>query len=727
MRTVTFSGTLLLALVSAASAQRSPEAIQGRVMSDGGGPVGAANVFLLETLEGALTDSTGRFAIRSAIAGEATLVIKARDFREWRLRVVLPSAQPVVAVLITELVRLAPIEVRAGSYIATDAPDVSLTSLQVVTTPGTQADVYRALQTFPGLQQVDEGAGLFVRGGDVGETRVFLDGALVLSPYRYESPTGGFFGAFDPFLLDGIFFSSGGFGARWGDALSGVASLQTRGRPDRLTGGFTASLAAFSGSVSAPLPRGLGVHATATRSHTRLLFDVNGSTSDFTRVPEGRDLSGSIVWKYGRDGEVRVFAIDQWNKLGVVVDEASYSGAFEADEEHDMVVASWRDRVGRIRTELAAATARAQRDQSFGVFALETSERVDQVRGLAAFEPAAGLMITLGGDLERRTARFAGSVPEEGYDIAPGARREVFSSSVDGDRQSVFIEGDAWLRGRLRLTAGLRSDHSTLTDRWTADPRLAAALRIAEGATLTAAWGRYHQVPTPFFYESAIGDTTLGPMRATHWILGGQFGEEGVLLRVEGYVKRYRELAQWTRSYDVARNGTGTSRGLDVFFRWPAFLGFTGRTAQSFIRARRTDPDEGVVTRSPFDISHVAATVLERRFGARWSAAAAYRTATGRPYTEVTGADYDAVQAVWVPRYGAPMAERMPEFRRLDLSASYLLTLFGADFTVLFVGVTNALDRENLYSYRYSADYSERIPVRSQFKRSIYFGASVTF
>ncbi len=725
MQRSTFLAVLTMVLAVPANAQQGV-LIRGRVLSDVGQAVVAANVFLLETLEGAISDSAGDFAIRAEAAGSFTLIVKAKHYREWRSRVVLPLEQEVTARLTAEVVRLDPIEVNAGSYLAADAPDASLTALQVVMTPGTQADVYRALQTFPGVQQVDEGAGLFVRGGDFAETRVFLDGALVLSPYRYESPTGGFFGAFDPFLLDGISFSSGGFGARWGDALSGVASLETRGRPERTTGGFTASLAALSAGASASLPHGLGAHATATRSNTRLLFDVNGTTSDFTRVPEGRDLSASAIWEYDQNGAVRVFAIDQWNQLGVVVDEASYTGSFEADARHDMVVGSWRDRLGAVALSMAAATAGAHREQSFGVFALETADRINQVRAHAAFVPVPGWSVTVGGEREERRAEFSGSVPDEDYDIAPDARRVVFSSQVTGERFGVFAEADIWAFDRLRMTAGIRADHSTLGDRWTADPRLAAAFRITNGATVTAAWGQYHQVPAPMFYEPTIGDRALGPMRATHWILGGQLGNDGVLLRIEGYLKAYRQLAQWTRSYDVAHDGTGTSRGLDVFLRWPAFAGITGRTAHSFIRARRTDPDAGIMARSPFDVSHVSSTVIERGFG-RLRMAAAYRSATGRPYTSVVGATHDPAQDVWVPHYGPPMAERLPDFKRLDLSTSYLTSFFGRDFTVLFVGVTNAMDRENLYDYRYNADYSERIPIRSQFKRSVYFGGSVTF
>jgi hypothetical protein len=31
-----------------------------------------------------------------------------------------------------------------------------------------------------------------------------------------------------------------------------------------------------------------------------------------------------------------------------------------------------------------------------------------------------------------------------------------------------------------------------------------------------------------------------------------------------------------------------------------------------------------------------------------------------------------------------------------------------------------------VYQYTYNADYTQRIPIRSLFKRSVYFGASLT-
>ncbi|HXV87031.1 MAG TPA: TonB-dependent receptor, partial [Gemmatimonadales bacterium] len=552
-----------------------------------------ANVFVLETLEGGLTGHAGRFSFTVARAGPVTVVVRRIGFVELRRAVTLPLTDSLVLELVPQAVELDPLTVEAGRVLApADEPDVALTSLGVVTTPGTAADVYRAIQTFPGLQAVDEGAGLFVRGGDVAETRIYLNDALVLSPYRYESPTGGFFGAFDPFLLDGIAFSTGGFGARYGDALSAVADLETQGRPEALSGGATASLAAVSATMGLPLPSGLGARGTGTRSNTRLMFDVNGSTTEFSQVPEGRDLSGSLHWRYP-GGEVKAFGMDQWSRVGVTVDDEAFSGTFNGEEVHRFSVITWRDTVSSAITSLSASVAYSGRSQSFGAFQLEERKRAAQLRGRAAVPLGNPFRLTAGGELEARRSSFAGSVPESADDNRPTARRTLFDAAVDGARHAEFVEGD-WLRGATRVTGGLRTDWSELTGRRSWDPRLAGAWRVAPGATLTAAWGIYHQVPDPFFYEPTTGTPNLGPMRATHWVGGIQVEGLGLLLRGEGYVKTYRNLAQRTRDFGVVAGGQGVSRGMDWFLRWQGRPGLDLRLADSLIHARRTDPDAGV-------------------------------------------------------------------------------------------------------------------------------------
>jgi len=234
-----------LALVAAAVCPlvaQEDVTVAGHVRDPAGMPVVGADVFLLETLEGALTDSAGSFTFDSGALGTVTLVARKRDHIEVRRAAKLPLGGPVTIVMQRTPIPLEPITVEAGTYRLGNLPDVTLSELDVVRTPGSAADPFRAIQTFPGVQSVGEGAGLFVRGGDISETRVMLDGATVISPFRRDTDRTVSFGRFDPFMLKGVRFSAGGFGAEFGDALSAVADLQTVDKPAANEVDLTAAL-----------------------------------------------------------------------------------------------------------------------------------------------------------------------------------------------------------------------------------------------------------------------------------------------------------------------------------------------------------------------------------------------------------------------------------------------------------------------------------------------------
>ena len=245
---------------------------------------------------------------------------------------------------------------------------------------------------------------------------------------------------------------------------------------------------------------------------------------------------------------------------------------------------------------------------------------------------------------------------------------------------------------------------------------------------MTAAWGVYHQVPDPLYFEDSVSaGLQLESMRARQSIFGAQVGDGDLIARVEAYDKHYDDLAQRTRDYDIVGDGIGRARGVDVFLKGRLALGITGRVSYGYVSSRRTDPDTRVVTRAPFDVTHTMTTVAERTIVGGLRASMAYRYATGRPFTPVTGSTYDGAQRVFVPEYGSPMSERLPAFRRLDLSASYFRPIGSTLQTVAFVSVMNILDRENAQSFRYSPDYSRRHLVPSLFQRSVYFGGTITW
>jgi hypothetical protein len=301
---------------------------------------------------------------------------------------------------------------------------------------------------------------------------------------------------------------------------------------------------------------------------------------------------------------------------------------------------------------------------------------------------------------------------------------DVLRRSVDGVRIGAFAQTDWSVRDRVRVVTGVRTDRSDLTDDFTIDPRISLAVKLHDNAALTAAAGDYHQLPDPALFEIALdADVALGAMRARHAVLGAQLENAAdAMLRVELYRKTYHDLVQLRRDRTLSLAGTGSSSGIDIFARTGGM-----RLSYSWLQARRSDPDTDMVARSPYDISHVITLIGERTLLFDIDASVALRAATGKPVTPVVAARFDAQRSVWEPIHGDPFSERLPGFRRVDASLSRLVPLGSARMVVLFLAANNLLNRKNSYAYRYNEDYSERTLVRSQFRRSFYFGASVSF
>jgi hypothetical protein len=714
---------LIFALAGQSLSQARRTVVRGIVVSTSA-PVAGANVFIVETLDGALSDSTGHFSFATEHTGSALLVVKSAGFAEVRRSIQIPG-DPLTVVLHTGAHALAPTTVVASRYSASDERGATLTTLDVVSTPGTNADVMRALQTLPGIQSVDEGTGLYVRGGDYSETHVLLNDAVLHTSYNFESPNGTFIGTVDPFLLDGISFSSGGFGARYGNALSGVAALNTMGRPRQsaLTAG--AGLAALSLAGALPINKQLSVRAASNEFDTDLLFRVNGSTQHYDTPPRGHDRSGSLIWNYRRSGELKIFGIRQTNDLSTEVPDPSFTGAYTLDIGSHLAVLNWRDVYGQWSPSVRASDTHMSRSQDYGAFRMRTGERYSGGSAQVDFAGPNGVTLRAGTDWERNWQDLNGSIPDNSYAKAPGSRITTVTSATNGDRLAGFTEADFFVGARSRVIAGLRQDHSSLTHSATLDPRVSTATTLIKDVVLTTAWGVYHQLPDPTFYDPTLGDPTLPSMRATHAIVGLQAGSQEQMLRVELWDKRYKDLAQATRDYDVSRSGTGRARGMDVFVSGGGIPGMKWRVSYSSVHAMRTDPNTREVATAPFDITTSLTTVVNYSIGAAWHLGLTQHYATGRPFTPVTGATYDAVQRVWIPTYAAPMSDRMPPYQRLDLGLTHLRRIASVN-AVFYSAVNNVFDRDNIYGYRYAGDYSNRFPIRSLFKRSVYVGASIT-
>lgn len=700
------------------------QSLSGTIVSDAGRPLARANVFLLETLEGALTDSLGAFSFETSLAGPAILVVQRLGYAEERQSIDVPITAP-LAISLVEVVEIEGITVRAGGYTASDEPGSTLTSLEVVTTPGAAASVPLAIKALPGVQAVDDGSGLFVRGGDDEETRFFLNDAGLLDGIRPEEPVGSDSPQMDPFLLDGIFFSSGAFGARYGNALSAVVDLETQGRPESFSPQVGAHMAGLEGSISGPIGERLGGAVTLSRLHVGPIYAVNGSTRSYRTAPQGWEGSTSLVWDDGDGAEIKAFAIGETFETEFEVEEASFADHFRIESRTGAGIVTWRDMIGRVAPVVSLSRSAARSTRSGGAFRLVDDRTSGQAFGSIALSLDRALL-TMGAEIERLDARFEGSFPVDPARRGEDAPVDQLDMRATSDRIGAFVESEWSVTSRLVVTTGLRTDRSDLSGRRTWDPRISLVWALPAGVSLLLGGGAYHQVPDPLMYARSA--SALEPMRAIQLVVGAQAGSPGNrLVRVEAYRKEYGNLAQLDRNDRAVGGGEGSSQGLDVFLKGQAPWGTSGWISYSLVGAERTDPDTGERARAPFDVTHGLTVIGRKELGPGLYLRAGWRYSTGRPFTDVAGAVRDPERGAWTPSFDEPFGARQPAHHRLDLSASRLVSFGDDGLAVFFASLNNVYDRFNVLEYRWSEDYAERIPVRDRTRRSVFLGMSIEF
>jgi hypothetical protein len=703
----------LLAAVAPAFAD-STTRITGRVQRPDGVPVERAVVSLLEVSDSTLTTADGRFTLSTATRGLVTLVVRKIGFIPATADLELPTDTAVTLTLVPAPTVMTALRVEAaGEYRVVSGSSGAMTPLDIVSTPGAAANVMRALQTLPGAQAVDEGTGLFVRGGDVTETRVLVDDAVMLSPSRLDNPVGHVTAALPPFLLSRATFSSGGFGAAYGNALSGLVRLETAARPTQNSATLLASIGSLSAAGAwAPRP-GVGLRASAGVSNLAPLMRTFGEAQPFTPAPRGGDASVTAELATSAAGRVRLFAIRQRSEFGVDAADPKGNATYRGDAREGLAVLSWRDSSTRLRPSVSVGESAFRRGESIAVAAFDTRLVAQHAtaRVQALLSPRVTLLV--GVDHERLRARYVGRA-----DATVG--RPGFDVSVPSNRSGAVGELTWRPVNPLQIVAGVRRDAYSLTDAPTTDPRLSLAWDL-NGTGLTASWGMYSQVAEPIHYRGPSSAFT--PMRVEQTILGLQRGDDTTGLRIEWWQKRWFDLQQLTADYTAVAGGRGEGRGADIQLKWRFAPNVRSRLAWSTLRARRTDPRTGIVAAAPADIRHSVAWITDRVYGTI-TISSALRWASGRPFTDVVGATalagggFDAV-------FGAPNAARLPNYWRSDLSASWYRPIRGGPALVVWGSLANVFARDNVMRYTWSADYRERRPVLAPFNRSLYVGATL--
>lgn len=729
------SATALVAVMAPAAAA-NPVRVTGVVVDARGQAIEFATVNAPGLRRGVAGDEGGRFAIEVP-AGRCTLEAMQVGYR--KARAVFEASDgmaPLRLALGDEPVPIAEVTVSTSTFgEAGKGEGAVLNRMDVYTTPGGAGDLFQSLRALPGINAPNEGAAVFVRGGDPKETLIRLDGAELGHPYHYEGASGGLFAGFDTYLMKSAFFSSGGFSAKYGGVLSGVLDVETSDPLTERSVSVGVNLAGVNAAASwAFVPEKFSLLATGSLGRPKYLFQLYGSPSTFEVVPTSEHGALKALWRPAAASKVAVTYVGAGDHTAVVADELNVRGTYEATTGNDFVGLRGQHLVGTTLAVSAVASAQRYRSRwSFSQFGGIRDEDNALAQVEATWSASTRHEVSFGAQWRGRHTRITGPGAADSTDLGEGAPTRHYATDARLDLPGAYVEDKFHITGPLYATLGARVDRISTDDRWTFDPRGALAWKLAAGHTVRLAGGGYHQAPDAEYLDPAYGNPSLGAAAATHWIAGYEWLEPDVNLRVEAYRKRYRDLIVDDLASFYAAGGTGHAQGVDVFLRGSR-RSLTGWLSYGYVDTKRREFDDPREVPAVYGVRHSLTLVAQYRVTPTWSLGGKYAASSGRPYTPVSGATYDEGRGIWRPSFAENNSGLMPAHHRLDLRLTHLFSLprIGklpeSSVCVAYIEGLNVLGIRNVLEYHYNDDYSERSTQDSYFsRRMLVFGAGLAW
>ena len=700
--------------------------VSGVVVDAAGKPVEFANIAIAALQAGTVADEQGRFKL-DLPAGHHELAISQMGYLAAH-RGVEVGAVPVSCrvVLAEEPVAISEVVVTASSFGREGKSEgATLKRMDIMLTPGGTADVFQALRALPGINAPDEGAALYVRGGDPHETLIRLDGAEMGHPYHYESASGGLFSSFDAYMLKSAFFSTGGFPAKYGGALSGVLDVETQDPFNLRTVSLGVNMVGANASTSwALVPDKLSFVGTGRFSRLDVLSKLYGTARDYAELPQSADGAAKLLYRYSPNGRLSVIGLQSGDELKVISQRFNYDGVFSTHSRNRTGVVQWQQGVGASLALNGSLSMQSYTSATrYGVLDRAQYELNAHARFDGRWEISRDNRAGFGTSLDRLDTELTGTFPSDSTDLGAGASTRTQESRPRAWVPGVWLEDEWRVYGPVYATLGARADYTTTSKEWTADPRAALAWRIDARQTLRVATGRYHQLPAAEQLDPRYGNPALRPLRADHVIAGYEWKTEGLNGRLELYRKDYRDLVTNSTAQWITNGGTGYARGIDAFLQ-RSHGRVTGWVGYGYMDTRRKEHDDPRELPSLYGVRHsltLVGTYQLRPFtslGARWG------YSSGRPFTPILGGVFNSSTGRWTPVSAENQSGLLPDHKRLDVRLSQLFTLPtmmgvpASSVCVMYVEWLNALGTRNVLDYAYSRDYSRRLTIDSYFSRS---------
>lgn len=713
--------TLIIAILVAVSAGLYAQngSVKGRVLdAETNEPVPFANVIVTGTLNGTAANVDGEFAIANLPAGYIRLSASAVGYTTAFSADVLVTNKRTETVeirLSASSTELDEVTVKASPFKKEIETPVALQKIgieEIETSPGSNRDISRVIQSFPGVGGTPAFRNdIIIRGGGPSEVNFYLDEVEIpnINHFATQGASGGPVGILNADLISDVNFYSGAFPANTGDALSGVFQFtQKDGNPDKIKARIALGASETSLCLDGPLGKQTTYIISARRSYLQFLF----AALELPFLPTFTDYQMKVKHKISPKSEISFVSI------GALDDFALNTGIENPDEQQEYILAylpaikQWSYAAGAVYKHYLPTmtlTAVASRNALNNVIYkypendeskpktqdYESDESENKLRIELQSKRIGAYKYSFGGSYEY--AQYA-TVSDQLVLIGSQPVRMQDNTELNLHKYAAFGQVSRKLMdGRLTLAVGARTDANSFGPSMS-NPLDQLSLRASANYTLTerisisASTGKYYQLPayTSMGYrtDGQLANTDLRYIGAMHYVAGLSFTpQQNSVLSAEGFYKQYsrypysvntgQSLASGGADYGIygqeqlTSTAEGAAYGAEMLYRLRTEGGRTVTAAYTYVISTATD-SMGADVPTTWDSRHLVTVTGVQKFGKNWSAGGKFRFVGGLPYTP-----YDLAASsrpeVWQTA-GGPVrdntrfnGERFNAFHQLDV------------------------------------------------------------
>jgi hypothetical protein len=731
---------LALALACLAGVLRAQVTISGRILDQRNRPVSGVSIAIRDAYDGATSDSAGNYRFTTTEKGKKVLEASSVGYRPFTLDiVVLDSDIRQDIILREEISELKAVVISAGTFEASDKKKATvLNPIDIVTTASGNGDVTGALKSLPGAQQVGESEGLFVRGGTAAETKTFIDGTLVNNFFFSSVPNIAQRSRFSPFIFKGTVFSTGGYSALYGQAMSSALILESIDLPDQSAGSLGITLIGLSGGYQHLDKNGKwSAGANYGYSDLSLAFALIPQQQEYEQVPVYHNADLNFRVKTSRNGMLKYYGTFGANRLKFFtasLDTLGYLSGFGLRNLNHYHNLSWRENLGRRWKMNAGLSYTYNRDDiESGIYSDDKQPVLISGLEFRDYElERTGHYVNAKLVLERRlfglnTIRFGGEFNrlDDQTDFL-AFNNQLFPVTVQDNISAGFAETDLYITNDLAAKIGGRLEHSSLLDRTNIAPRLSLAYKTGKFSQASLAYGIFYQNPETRFIAPG---QDINFSRATHYIAQFQRIASQQTFRAEVFYKKYDALIKTAfngpQELATGNGGFGDAKGIEFFWRdKKTFKEIDYWISYSYLDTERDFQNFPFAIQPSFAARHTASFII-KKFVTKWKTGfnGAYNYASGRPY-------YFIARNPQTGQNEFRDRGETQDYHNISFSLNFLPNLGKKDpkmFAVYVLSVSNIFNFYQEFGYEYSYNGFRKQAIVPPSRMFVFIGAFLSF